>query len=610
MRTRLFWLFIVLFIATPAALEATPSAPSRLYLSPMPGARNISPTTAIALRQGDPFDQRALRVENLIVTGSRSGPHSGQLRLSDDRLTLLFYPDQPFAYDEAVTVATGEALATANREPVPATSFQFHTLSRPVRMPARADAEAAASPADHDAVGPYVTHPEFTSVMPITVTTVAQNAGNGFLFMTGLNYQAMLMVDDDGEPVFIKQVADGLLVSDFKRQDVGGVPLLSYHEGVPVDAWTNGVYHVMDQTYNVVDTWTIGNGYGADLHELQLLDNGHALLLSYTPIPWDLSPYGGPEDGVVIDAVVQEQDSNKNVVFEWHASQHLPLTDTFSNLAISAVDYVHTNAIEVDVDDNLLLSHRNTNSVVKVDRQTGQVIWVMGGRRNQFVFTNDIGFSRQHDIRRLANGSLTLFDNGNSHLLPRSRAVEYRVNEVVKRVTRVWQYSNDRFSPYMGNAQRLSNGNTVIGWGAVPSMTEVLPDGTKALEMDLGGRPYRVFRFPWDGQPAEPPRAVVAPDGPNQVAVYFSWNGAAQVDAYQVYAGPTSQQMALMTTVNRTGFETSVVLAGLPDDTCAFKVRPINHDGQPAPYSNVAWRVDLPACRSLLNWSYLPLIVQ
>ena len=605
---------ICLLIA-PAPLKASSPEGSPLYLLPAPGAANVSPATSLALRQGDPFDHLPDE-DAFTVTGSRGGYYSGEMRLSDDRLTLLFYPEKPFAFDETVTVAIRPGLKTAAGIAIPATTYQFYTLQRPLErvvLPSE-DGEIAATYSITETASPYVTHPEFTSVMPITVTSPAQNTGDGFLFMTGLTYQAMMMVDNTGEPYFIKQVPEGYAVTDFKRQIVQSTPYLSYHEGISSNAgWSNGVYHVMDQSYNVVDTWTIGNGYGADLHDFQMLDNGHALMISYTPIPYDLRPYGGPKNGIVIDAVLQEQDSGKNVVFEWHASQHLPITDSYDDLSNSPVDYVHTNAIDVDLDGNLLVSNRNTSSVVKVNRQTGNVIWILGGRRNQFVFTNDLRFSRQHDIRRLANGNITLFDNGNDKFPPRSRAVEYEMNEAARRVTRVWQYpeGDSYFAPFMGNVQRLGNGNTVIGWGAVPGVTEVRPDNSKGIELELGGSPYRVFRFPWDGVPAESPRAAVVGNGTlGQVTVYASWNGATDVDAYEVYAGPTSQEMSMITTVPRSGFETSVALAGLSDDTCAFQVRPVNHDGQPAPYSNVAWRVEHPACQSLLNWSYLPLIVK
>ena len=606
-------LLTICFLTVPTAVGAAPPAPPDLYLSPSPAARHISPATSLAIREGDPFDLSLLRQDMISVTGSHSGPHPGVVVLSDDHLTLLFYPDQPFDYDETVTVSI-DGVTTARGNPIPSTRYQFHTLQRSVddvTLPPVYAEFGRPSPYTTDAAL-YVTHPEFTSVMPITVTSPAAGVDDGFLFMTGLTYQSMLMVDDHGEPLFIKEVPDGLTVTDFKRQDVDGTPYLSYHQGLSSNlGWSDGVFHVMDESYNVVDTWTIGNGYGADLHEFLLLDNGHALMASYSPVPADLRPFGGPADGIVIDAVIQEQDSDKNVVFEWHATQHIPLTDSLEDLSASPVDYVHINAIDVDNDGNLLVSNRNTNSVIKISRQTGQVMWIMGGRRNQFRFTNDTGFSRQHDIRRLPGGHMTLFDNGNDRFPPRSRAVEYAVNEVLRLATRVWQYpeGDSHFAPYMGNVQRLNNGNTLIGWGAVPGATEVRPDSSRALELELGGSPYRVFRFPWNGAPAELPRAAVAEAGGNgHVNVYASWNGATNIDEYEVYAGTTSQEMSLLSTVDRSGFETAVTFAGLPDDLCAFKVRPVRHNGQPTPYSNVAYRLDRPECHALVKWQFLPLV--
>ena len=78
---------------------------------------------------------------------------------------------------------------------------------------------------------------------------------------------------------------------------MNGTDYLVYQVGVPVSVWSNGSFYVMDDSYSVVDSWTIGNGYGADEHDIQLLPNGNALMLSYTPIPYDLNPYGGQPMG-------------------------------------------------------------------------------------------------------------------------------------------------------------------------------------------------------------------------------------------------------------------------------------------------------------------------
>ncbi len=67
------------------------------------------------------------------------------------------------------------------------------------------------------------------------------------------------------------------------------------------------------------------------------------------------------------------------------------------------------------------------------------------------------GFSHQHDIRRIPNGNITLFDNGNLHDPHYSRAVEYQLDEVNKIATSVWEYKNnpETYSFAMGKNTKI-----------------------------------------------------------------------------------------------------------------------------------------------------------
>jgi hypothetical protein len=462
---------------------------------------------------------------------------------------------------------------------------------------------------------PYETYPEFTGIISTTVTIPAQNTGDGYLFITPLSQgneipPAIAILDDNGEPIYIRALPQDKFVGDFKVQRVNGTDYLTYHSGILPSGYTFGLTYVMDNSYEVVDTWTMEVGSGSDVHDFLLLDNGHAVLIAYVPIPYDLSPYGGPENGTLVDVVLQEQDADKNVVFEWHASHHLPIGDTEMNLnTTDPVDYLHTNAVEVDEDGNWLLSHRNFSEITKINRQTGDVIWRMGGKGNEFTFTNDIGFWNQHDVRRLDNGNITIFDNGNQHTPPHSRAVEYTIDEAAKTVTRVWMYPDDteQFVIAMGNFQRLFNGNSLIGWGTLPEVSEVRPNGTVAFEMRLGTPNYRAFRFPWSATPAELPRAALKYNSdPTAVTLYSSWNGATDIVSYDVYAGTTKETMSLITNVPRDGFETIISLTGLPPDTCFFQTKPVHEQGVPTPLSALLFRVDIPICWDQLTHSFIP----
>lgn len=598
-----------------------------LYLNPSPGASYISPTTSIAVRQGERFDYKSADENLFLVTGNVSGVHQGRVALSDDSETLLFYPAEPFAYAETVTVELRPELRTLSGAQVNGTVFHFHTLEEPVSASAFGSEYTEllvslppmnyAAAADFD----FKAYPELSNTMPVSVTTPASGTADGLIFITSTGIGAypydhsILILDDRGVPVYIKRLPDDKTVTDFKVQTVNGEPYLVYHAGTPVQIWSNGTYYVLDDTYTLVDTWTVGNGYGADEHELQLLENGHALMVSYVTIPYDLSPFGGPKEGELVDILIQEQDSLKNVVFEWRGTHHIPVGDSYENLRTSPVDYMHTNAIEVDFDGNLLISSRGLSEITKIDRETGSIVWRMGGKQNEFTFTNDAGFSAQHDIRRLSNGNLTLFDNGNRASPAHSRAVEYQITPGTTQITRVWQYPQDYslFAPFMGGIQRLSNGNSIVGWGAIPMVTEVKPDGTKAFEMTLNGLTYRAFRFLWDAVPAEPARLVYDASGdPSSIRLHYGWNGATGINALYFSAGPNVSTMRTVADIAKIGlgFETSVSLSNLNPDDCYFTADPHHEDGIDLP-ATIVLRTDTDVCADLLsNRVYLPVVTQ
>jgi len=326
------------------------------------------------------------------------------------------------------------------------------------------------------------------------------------------------------------------------------------------------------------------------IYDTQAIDNAKAVV-----------PNGQPT-ALVTGLIIQELDAAKNVIFEWRSWDHFLITDTQTiHLNTEPVDYVHGNAIELDIDGNLLISNRHLNEITKINRQTGTVMWRMGGKRNQFTFVNDNRpFSHQHDIRRLRNGNITLFDNGNFLQPPYSRAVEYKLDEGKKIATLIRE---DRNTPHaygfaMGSNQRLSNNNALVGWGALsnPAVTEFRADGTKAFELALppGVFNYRVFRLPWQGYPITEPTLVAITD--TTPAFYYSWNGATEILGYRVYGGTTSEPDTLIDTAFKTGFETKTVLGTAINQFCYFRVMPIDKQGHVTRYSNTVF-VDSLACQ-------------
>ena len=139
------------------------------------------------------------------------------------------------------------------------------------------------------------------------------------------------------------------------------------------------------------------------------------------------------------------------------------------------LDYFHLNSIDVDHDDNLLISARETSTVYKIDCKTGEVIWRLGGKKSDFEMQEGARFAYQHDALRMPDGTISIFDNGNTvfhNNLPEaiedSRAIVLELDEERMRASVVGEYTHpqEQHADAAGNTQVLANANVFVGQGA------------------------------------------------------------------------------------------------------------------------------------------------
>ena len=226
--------------------------------------------------------------------------------------------------------------------------------------------------------------------------------------------------------------------------------MLTWYEG-KLNQVYGGSCVIYDATYHEVKRVHGGNGYQADLHEFTLTDKGTALLAIANELRADLTSVGGAVDARLVEGIVQEVDITTNkVLFEWHSYKHVAPSESYRTEVTPAgnVDYFHLNSIEVDTDGNLLVSARHTSTVYKIDRKSGQIIWRLGGKLNDFTMRPGASFAYQHDARRRADGTITLFDNSatedpTEQVAQYSRAIRLRVSETAKTATLVQDYVPD-----------------------------------------------------------------------------------------------------------------------------------------------------------------------
>lgn len=293
-----------------------------------------------------------------------------------------------------------------------------------------------------------------------------------------------------------------------------------------ISAPANRGYTLKDETFTIVDSFHLSEGYSVNIHDFKVLPNGHALIIGTYRRDVDMSrivPGGRPDAQLTCD-VVQELDADKRAVFEWHALDHIPITDSFHDLTQKSIDYAHFNSVNLDpTDNNLLLSLRTTSEIVKVSRSTGEVLWRFGGKDNDFTFIGEhqenapYYFVGQHAVWRFRNGHILFFDNGNisgGGLTPcdrtYSRGVEYHLDEVNRTATLVWEFRHDPDikSPSGGRVEPLANGNILIDWGAaipsgtpeVPLVTEVSPAGKLVYELHYASakKGARLQKYVWN----------------------------------------------------------------------------------------------------------------
>ncbi len=202
-------------------------------------------------------------------------------------------------------------------------------------------------------------------------------------------------------------------------------------------------------------------------------------------------------------------------------------------------------------------------------------------------------------MHQLPNGDLTLFDNHGTEQTPApSRGVKYRLDEVNKTVTKVWEYTPTPpiFGSYMGDAQTLSDGDIFMDWGSpvvaqgyqYQNMIEVNPDNQVIFQFafDQSYVSYRAFRTPWQGFPTTLPDLAYKTSA-SGLTLGYSWNGATQVASWRLYGGGTPDTPSLVEQKTKMDFETQTVLTNRPGSECYFQAVAIDQNGKEMARSKV-----------------------
>jgi hypothetical protein len=246
---------------------------------------------------------------------------------------------------------------------------------------------------------------------------------------------------------------------------------------------------------------------------------------------------GGTETYNVVGDLVFEFSRDAKKRDQWSLFDYLDphrvrpgfLDETFWGLPYfyirSPKDWTHANSVIYDASDNsMILSLRNQDWLVKIDRESDELLWRFGEEGDFFLEGDGEWPYHQHSPKILPGGNILLYDNGNGRPTledgepPFSRVVEYSLDTRAMTARQVWEYRGVEpyFSAFLGDADRLENGNILITDGAMvsdPFIHELDPENHKSIrivEVTREETPRTVFELIIDDRSAERPISYTA----------------------------------------------------------------------------------------------------
>ena len=269
---------------------------------------------------------------------------------------------------------------------------------------------------------------------------------------------------------------------------------------------------VLDENLEPVDkVTTVRPLHDTDLHDFVIKSNGNYLLMAYEPARRDMSQFidsttGNPYSTTELtrDSVIQEVTPDKEEAFNWNSWDYMAIEDCTQHRFPD--DYAHVNSLQA-VNDDIVASFRGCSKVLRIDGDSGDVIWRLGkSNRSDEEWTASgtqpplriVGdpygeFCGQHSARMIDNGNLLLFDNGVACLVDSegnrirpgedfTRVVEYAIDadhgEAIFQRHYSYHGEFNKLAQSQGHIEPLETGNWLISWGSMPvseKVTELNP---------------------------------------------------------------------------------------------------------------------------------------
>ena len=291
-----------------------------------------------------------------------------------------------------------------------------------------------------------------------------------------LGYGLLLGIDSDGEVVWYER-ASKPLVETLRTAEGTLLVVVGESDG----------FIEMDMLGNVLNQW-IAKDLGLDSlhHTVGLTPDGNLLGLSTELRQIEgYPPPDGTETWPVIGDKAVELTRDGTIVHAW------PLLDVLDPYHYNPLffqpfwlplypvqglpkDWSHGNAIHMDSDGGYVLSLAAQDMIVKLDRDTGQVVWAAGDAGTVVLEGEGEWFSMPHGLEWTGDNRMMLYDDGIYKDEPRGRVVEMELTPPTgggpwtAKQTFVWDGGDEPFT-CMGpsDVDRLPDGDLLVLHGSL-----------------------------------------------------------------------------------------------------------------------------------------------
>lgn len=370
------------------------------------------------------------------------------------------------------------------------------------------------------ATAQYTLHAKPLDHVRYSFGATAPQAGD--LYLTPFDPQGFgapyaYIVEADGSLKYYYRNPRGRDLHDFKKTVLpGGAVRYSFYDSA------QAAIRVMDGSFNLIENVSAlafpdGNTYAVNLHDHAIVNDGHYILGVYAAKTVSNIP-ALPGQNLFVRGSGLQEIQNGAAVFNWLSTDHPELyacsTDGNNFAQNNGADHAHWNSLQVDADGHWLASFRHLDAVLKIDRTTGAIRWILGGPCDQFGLSATQKFVHQHDARRAPDGRLSLFDNRNGNAA--SRVLAFNLDEATKTLVTgnpalpgFAEFSGDMHQSFnLGSAQLFASGKVLVGWGEFPgALNDVsefdLASGAQSMRLTLlpsaysnGYFSYRARKFP------------------------------------------------------------------------------------------------------------------